>query len=82
MVQETQFNLDGETTGTLNGANLYHLMFWPNVARAAAQIDPAINTNQLPPPINPLTGSDRPAPVNTTSTLWIQVVTVGLDFRF
>ena len=59
-----------------------NIMVWPDVARAAEQIDPVVNTNQLPPPINPLTCPARHAFFDKTSTLWIQGVTLGLDWRF
>jgi len=51
------------------------------VARAAEQIDPAVNTNLIPPVIDN-SGPARPAFFGPTSTLWIQGVSLGVNLQF
>jgi hypothetical protein len=46
------------------------------------QIDTAVNPNQLPPPILPLVGPNRPAPLLNTTEVWVQGVSVGLVLRY
>jgi hypothetical protein len=60
----------------------YHLLVWPHVARSAEQIDTTVNTQLLPPPLDPSTGPQRPAYIGHTSTFWIQGLTLGLQARF
>ncbi|MCE9532656.1 MAG: BBP7 family outer membrane beta-barrel protein [Planctomycetes bacterium] len=60
----------------------YNLIIWPKVARSAEQIDPVVNRTQIPQNGTAAQGSLRPAFFGNTSTLWIQGVTLGLEYRF
>jgi hypothetical protein len=60
----------------------YSALYWPNVYRAAGQIDPAVNPGLLPPPVLPLTGPARPQFPDRTSGLWVQLLSVGVEVRF
>ncbi|HKB02874.1 MAG TPA: BBP7 family outer membrane beta-barrel protein, partial [Gemmataceae bacterium] len=60
----------------------YSCLYWPKVARAAEQIDPALNPDLLPPPIQPPTGPIRPMFLDRTSTLWVHAVSLGLEWRY
>ena len=60
----------------------YSVLCWPNVYRAAHQIDPAVNPDLLPPPVVPRTGPARPLFPDRTSTLWAQFLSVGVELRF
>jgi hypothetical protein len=42
----------------------------------------AVNQNQLPPPVTPLTGPAQPAFHFTGSEYWAQGATFGLEFRY
>jgi hypothetical protein len=59
----------------------YTVLCWPNVYRAAHQIDPVVNTDLLPPALL-TTGPVRPVFPDRTSTLWVQCLSVGVEFRF
>jgi Putative beta barrel porin-7 (BBP7) len=57
----------------------YDFLFWNNVVRREGQIDTAINPNLLPPP---LVGPNRPAPLLSTSDVWVQGISFELEFRY
>jgi hypothetical protein len=59
----------------------YSALYWPNVWRAAGQIDPALNTDLLPPAI-PTAGPSRPLFPGRTSALWAQFLSVGVEVRY
>jgi hypothetical protein len=60
----------------------YTLIIWPNVARAGEQIDTVVNPFLIPPASPNPPGPARPAFQNPTSTLWVQGVSAGLEFRW
>lgn len=60
----------------------YSLIYIPNVQRAAGQIDPVINPNLLPPVIPPVVGPARPAFPDRNSDLWVQGLSLGMEWRF
>jgi hypothetical protein len=60
----------------------YSVLYWPNVYRAAEQIDPAINPGFLPPPLVPAVGPARPQFPGHTSGLWGQFLSVGVELRY
>lgn len=63
----------------------YTLIVWHDVIRAADQIDPTVATNFLPPPAPSDLGhfsAFRPAPRFDASTMWIQGLDLGLEYRF
>ena len=58
----------------------YTFMYWTGVSRAGDQIDATLNLSQLAP--GGLVGAPRPAFQRLTDDMWVQGVSVGLDFRF
>jgi hypothetical protein len=60
----------------------YSVLYWPNVYRAADQIDPAVNPGFLPPPVVPAVGPARPQFPGHTSGLWGQFLSVGVEVRY
>jgi hypothetical protein len=60
----------------------YTFMYWGEVARPGGAIDPVVNPGLLPPPTSPLTGPVRPEPKFDNSSLWIQGINFGIEFRF
>jgi hypothetical protein len=58
----------------------YNFMYWTNVVRPGNQIDPVINTAQLPPPQPG--GPARPAFTFRGSDFWAQGINFGLEFRY
>ena len=46
------------------------------------QIDLNVNPNLLPPVVTPITGPLQPAPKFDQTSLWIQGIDLGLEFRF
>jgi hypothetical protein len=60
----------------------YTFIYWGEVARPAGAIDPVINPNLLPPVVTPVTGPLRPEPKFDNTSLWIQGIDFGIEFRF
>jgi hypothetical protein len=58
----------------------YSIFLLQGVARAADQIDTTISTNNFPPVIAPQGSS--PAPILRTSNIWVQNLSLGLNFGF
>jgi hypothetical protein len=58
----------------------YSVLYWPGVARAGELIDVALNPTQLPP--GALVGPARPAFALSSSGLWAQGLSVGIDLRY
>ncbi len=59
----------------------YNLIYWSNVARPGALIDPVVNPNQLPPPTT-VTGPMRPAFNWNNQDLWITGANIGLEYKY
>jgi hypothetical protein len=55
-------------------------MYWNDVARAGDQIDPVVNTSQLPP--GTLVGAPRPAFNFEDTHFWAHGINAGLEYRF
>lgn len=61
----------------------YDLFFWTDIIRPGKQIDTAINPDLLPPVVIPTAGPNRPQiNLDNTSTLWVQGLTLGMEFRY
>ncbi len=60
----------------------YNLIYWPNVVRAAEQIDRNINIGYLPPVVEPVAGPEVPAFAFKDSDFWAQGLNFGLECRF
>jgi hypothetical protein len=58
----------------------YNFIYWTNVVRPGNQIDPVVNTAQLPPPQPG--GPARPAFTFRGSDFWAQGINFGLEFRY
>jgi hypothetical protein len=59
----------------------YTFLFWPDVVRAAEQVDYTLNTSYIPPASSP-TGARRPAFDFVDSDFWAQGLNAGLEWRF
>ncbi len=60
----------------------YTGVYWSNVVRPGDQISRDVNPNLLPPPVDPLTGSQRPQFVFRETSFYAQGFNFGLDCRF
>lgn len=58
----------------------YTFLWWSQVARAASQIDPAVNPTQFPP--GSLSGPAAPAYHLRTTDFWGQGLNLGLEYQF
>jgi hypothetical protein len=59
----------------------YSFLLWSDVVRSADQVDLTINPNLFPPPTGTTTPS-RPAFQQKTSDIWVQSLTLGMEYRF
>jgi Putative beta barrel porin-7 (BBP7) len=59
----------------------YSFLYWPSIYRAADQINPVVNPALLPPPL-PLTGPASPLFPDRKSSLCVQALSIGLEFRY
>jgi len=60
----------------------YSFIYFSNVVRAGDQIDRDLNTNLLPPEVDPFTGPLRPEFAWRTTDFWAQGLNLGVDVRF
>lgn len=60
----------------------YTFIYWSNVVRTGDQIDLDVNTDLLPPPVEPVTGPQRPAFRFDTTDYWVQGINLGLEYRW
>jgi hypothetical protein len=79
-VPELDVNLGYWITQNVRLTVGYTLLYWTNVVRPGDQIDLAVNPNLLPPVL--AGGAARPAFSAERSSLWVQGVSVGLEFRY
>jgi hypothetical protein len=82
VVPELGVKLGYQITPRLRATVGYDFLYWTDVVRPGGQIDTAINPNLLPRPLSPLVGPNRPAPLLSTTDIWVQGVSFGLEFRF
>jgi putative beta barrel porin BBP7 len=82
VVPELGVKVGYQVTPQLRATVGYDFLYWSNVVRPGGRIDTTINPNLLPPPVSPLVGPNRPAPLLGTTDVWVQGVTCGLEFRF
>jgi Putative beta barrel porin-7 (BBP7) len=82
VVPEVGVQLGYQVTSRIQVYAGYTFMYWGEVARPGGAIDPVINPNLLPPPVSPLTGPLRPEPKFDNTSLWIQGIDFGIEFRF
>jgi hypothetical protein len=61
----------------------YDILYWGDVVRASEQIDPRIDTNNLPfPPPDAPAGGPFPAVLFRETSYWAQGIRVGAELRF
>jgi hypothetical protein len=58
----------------------YTLLYWSDVFRAGEQIDPSINTTQVPP--GDLDGEPAPFVLSRRTGFWAQGFNLGLEYRY
>ncbi len=84
VLPEVGVNLGYQVTPRLRATVGYTFLYCDHVVRPGDQIDRALNTTQLPPPLGQgtLVGPARPAFSFHESDFWAQGVNCGLEFRF
>ncbi len=73
-------NLGYDLTPQLRATIGYRFLYWSQVARAAEQIDTAVNFSQLDP--GGTNGAARPKFDFQLTDFWAQGLTAGIDFQF
>ena len=58
----------------------YTFLYLSNVSRAGSQIDPVVNSSQIPP--GTLMGAARPAFIRQDTDFWAKGINFGLEIRF
>lgn len=58
----------------------YTILYWEETARAGSQIDLNVNPNLIPPVV--AGGPQQPAPLDRRSDLWVQMLNLGVEFRY
>jgi hypothetical protein len=82
VVPEIDLKLKYRITPSLAVSAGYTFLYWTRVVRGANQIDLTVNSNLIPPAVNPGTGPNRPAFEFNRTDLWAQGLSLGLDFRY
>ncbi len=82
VVPEVNVTLGYQLTSWLRGFVGYNFLYWSSVVRAGEQIDLGVNPNYIPPPVTPTTGPPRPAFLGTTTDLWVQGLTFGVELSY
>ena len=83
VVPQVGLNVGRQLTSNLRVYVGYTLIYWSSVVRPGDQVDPVINTTQLPTPTGPgvLVGPARPAFAFHDTDFWAQGVNIGMEFR-
>jgi hypothetical protein len=82
VVPEFNANLGYQMTDHLRVMFGYTFIYWSNVVRTGDQIDLDVNTDLLPPPVEPVTGPQRPAFRFDTTDYWVQGINLGFEYRW
>jgi Putative beta barrel porin-7 (BBP7) len=82
VVSEAMVRVGYQVTDRLRAYVGYSALYWPNVYRAAGQIDSVVNPGLLPPPIVPPGGPVHPLFPDRKSALWVHAALVGLEWRY
>jgi hypothetical protein len=80
VVPDLDLKVGCQITGCARVVFGYSVLYWTGVARAAEQIDLAVNPTQLPP--GTLIGTARPDFTLTRSNLLVQSFSVGIELRY
>lgn len=75
-------NLGYQLTHRLRLRTGYTFLFWPDVYRAADQIDPVVNTNLLPPALSVAGQPIRPRRLDRRTDFFAHGIHFGFEFRF
>jgi hypothetical protein len=85
IVSEAGLNFGVKLTTRLQMVSSYSCLFWNQVVRPGRQIDPAINPTMIPtiPGYTPHpTGPMRPAFTFNSESIWVYLMTIGLEYHF
>ncbi len=80
LLPEGSVTLGMQITSNVKATVGYSFLYVNRVTRPGTAIDPVVNPTQIGGA--PVVGAARPAPTNNSTDLWLQGITVGLDFRF
>lgn len=84
VVPQIGLNVGRQLNNNLRAYVGYNFIYWSSVVRPGDQIDPVINTTQLPDKNgpNPLVGPARPAFTFHDTGFWAQGISFGLAYSF
>tara|TARA_R110002049_G_scaffold47902_1_gene138352 strand:- start:43024 stop:44646 length:1623 start_codon:yes stop_codon:yes gene_type:complete len=82
VVPEFNLNIGYQMTDHFRLMAGYTAIYWSNVVRPGDQISLDLNTDQLPPEAEPVTGIRRPTFAFRTSDYWIQGINFGGEYRW
>ena len=84
VVPQIGLNVGRQLNNNLRAYVGYNFIYWSSVVRPGDQIDPVINTTQLPDKNgpNPLVGPARPAFTFHDTSFWAQGISFGLAYSF
>lgn len=85
VVPEFNANIGYQLTDHIRLMAGYTFLYWSNVVRPGDQIDLDLNPELFPPPVNPITGAQRPTfdPNNfDTTDYWAQGLNAGIEYRW
>jgi hypothetical protein len=80
VIPELGITVGYEFTPHLRATAGYTFMYWTGVARAGDQIDTNLNLSQLD--VGGLAGIPRPQFRRVTDDVWVQGLSLGLDYRY
>lgn len=79
-IEELGISMDLWLTCNCRAMFGYTLIYWSDVARAADQLDPAVNPTQISP--GNFSGARRPTFDFRTTDFWAQGLNIGLEYQF
>ncbi len=82
MIPELGVTLGVRVTSWFHATLGYSLLYFPNVVRAADQIDSNVNPNLIPEPSNPVTGSLQPRFRLVETDYWAHGLSFGGQLQF
>lgn len=82
VVPEIDFNLGYQLTDHLRLIGGYTFIYWSNVVRPGDQISRDLNTDLLPPPVDPISGAARPEFNWRMTDYWVQGLNFGAEYRW
>lgn len=82
VVPEFDFNVGYQLTDHLRLIGGYTFIYWSNVVRPGDQISRDLNTDLLPPPVDPISGAARPEFAFRMTDYWVQGLNFGAEYRW